>query len=260
MTAEENKTGIVLCGGGVRGLAQIGILASLEKHGISPHYISGVSIGAVIGAFYAAGYTPDEMLAISKKSSLFNIFRFGFKRGGISNLKYLDKLLRKHIPEDSFESLKKKLFVAVSNLNTGQFEIRQNGELFRYVLASAAVPIVFESQEINGQVYVDGGLLNNFPIEPLKDHCDKTLGVFVHNYRFMEKERLNSWQTIADRCLSLHLWQNSQQNMNACDIIIEPEKSYGYGVFKKKTDEELFRIGFDETESMIEEIKEILNS
>lgn len=254
----KSNLGIVLCGGGVRGLTQIGILACLEDHGISPTHISGSSIGAVIGAFYAAGYSPAEMLEIARKSSMLKIFRLGFNHGGISNLKYLLKLLKKNIEEDSFEALKKKLFVCVSNLNTGKFEIRESGEMFSCILASAAVPIVFEAQRIEGQIYVDGGLLNNFPIEPLKVHCNKTIGVFVHNYGELPVEKMKSWQDIADRCLSLHLYQNSADNLKACDVLIEPEKSYEFGVFKKKTDEKLFKIGYDKTESMIEDIKKAI--
>ncbi len=256
---KKNNLGIVLCGGGVRGLTQIGILACLEDHGISPTHIAGSSIGAVIGAFYAAGYTPKEMLEVSRQSSLLKVFRLGFNHGGLSNLKYLLKILKKNIKEDSFEALGKRLFVCVSNLNTGKYEIRDKGEMFSYILASAAVPIVFEAQKINGQVYVDGGLLNNFPIEPLKEHCKKTIGVFVHNYRELPVEKMKTWQDIADRCLSLHLYQNSGDNLNACDVVIEPEKSYEYGVFKKKTDEKLFKIGYEKTESMIEDIKKAIS-
>ena len=256
---KNSNLGIVLCGGGVRGLTQIGILACLEDHGISPTHISGSSIGAVIGAFYAAGYTPKEMLEVSRKSSLLKVFRLGFNRGGISNLKYLLKLLKKNIKEDSFEALEKRLFVCVSNLNTGKYEIRDKGEMFSYILASAAVPIIFEAQKIHGQIYVDGGLLNNFPIEPLKKHCDKTIGVFVHNHYELPVEEMKSWQDIADRCLSLHLWQNSKSNLKDCNIVIEPEQSYEFGVFKKKTDEKLFKIGYEKTELMIEEIKEAIS-
>ncbi|MBE9491292.1 MAG: patatin-like phospholipase family protein, partial [Bacteroidetes bacterium] len=182
MSDTSNKLGIVLCGGGVRGLAQIGVLAALEKHGISPGYISGVSIGAVIGVFYAAGYTPEEMLEISKQGSLIRIFRLGIRKKGLSNLKYLHKMLKKHIKNDSFEGLGKKLFVCASNLNTGKYDIFEKGELFRPVMASAAVPIIFQPQKINDQLYVDGGMLNNFPVEPLKECCDKVIGVFVHNH------------------------------------------------------------------------------
>ncbi|MFO8129105.1 MAG: patatin-like phospholipase family protein [Bacteroidales bacterium] len=258
MPYQNKKIGIVLCGGGVRGLSQIGILASLEEHGIVPDYVSGASIGAVIGAFYAAGYSPLEMLEISRQSSLIKVFRLSLSRKGLSNLKYLRRILEKHIKSNTFDALKKKLFISVSNLNTGRYEIFSEGPLFDAVMASSAVPIVFEPQYINGYVYVDGGLLNNFPIEPLKAHCDKTLGVFVHNH--YETKTIDSWGSIVDRCLSLQLWHNSKNNIDECDFVIEPEKGYGYGVFKKKTDEELFRIGKEKTDEVIDKIRKKLNS
>ncbi|MBU2650681.1 MAG: patatin-like phospholipase family protein [Bacteroidetes bacterium] len=260
MSSSKDKTGIVLCGGGVRGLAQIGVLAALEGNGIRPDYISGSSIGAVIGAFYAAGYSPLEMLEISKSSSMLKVFQLGFRKSGISNLKYLHNLLKRYLPGDSFESLKKQLFVCVSNLNTGKFEIRNSGKLYPYILASAAVPLVFEAQEIDGQLYVDGGLLNNFPLEPLEELCTKTIGIFVHDHRPVGMATLKNWQDIANRCLSLALHQNSKHNLASCNILIEPEKAYDYGVFRKKTDEELFRIGYDKTNMMMDDIKKAILS
>ena len=100
--------GITLCGGGVRGLSQIGVLHILEKAGISPDYVSGSSIGAIIGAFYADGFSPEEILEISKQSTMIKIFTPSLKFQGISNLNYLESLLKKHLRAGTFEELKKR--------------------------------------------------------------------------------------------------------------------------------------------------------
>ena len=90
MKPEEPEYGIVLSGGGARGLAHIGVLAALEEHGISPALISGSSMGSIVGAFYAAGTSTDEMLAIAKNRKLYKLFNWNFpKRGGMLSLQIL---------------------------------------------------------------------------------------------------------------------------------------------------------------------------
>jgi len=257
MDEVNKKIGIVLCGGGVRGLSQIGILAALEEHGIYPQYISGSSVGAIIGAFYASGYSPKDMLEVSKKSKILKLFKPSFRKKGISNMKYLDRLLRKHLTTENFEQLEKKLYVCACNLYSGKAEIFSEGPLIKPVLASAAVPVVFQPQLINGQLYSDGGLLNVLPAEPIRDKCDKVLGVFVHN--FYEIDELKTWPAMFDRYLSLRLHDNARERMKMCDLMIIPEKAFEYSFLRKKTDEQLYQIGYEKTLSLMPEIKNTLN-
>jgi len=257
METDKQSIGIVLCGGGIRGLSQIGVLAALEDHDIFPDVISGSSIGAILGAFYASGYSPREMLEVSKESKLYKVFKPSFRRKGISNMKYLEHLLNKYLKDDSFEQLKKPLYVCACNLYTGNADIFSSGPLIGPVLASAAVPVVFQPQELNGQLYTDGGLLNVLPVEPLKDHCNKILGVYVHN--FHEIDELKTWPAMFDRYLSLRLYDNAKPRMEQCDYMIVPEKAFEYSFLKKKTDEKLFKIGYEKTKFLIPEIKKALN-
>ncbi len=132
MKTEIPEYGIVLSGGGARGLAHIGVLAALEDHGISPGIISGSSMGAVVGTLYAAGVSIDEMLKIADDKRLRNIFNWSIpKRGGMLSLKLLMQVLEAHIPEDSFRSLTKKLFITVSNISSGHVEVFSDGPLFQ---------------------------------------------------------------------------------------------------------------------------------
>ena len=141
---DKPEYGIVLSGGGARGLAHIGVLAALEKNGISPGIIAGSSMGAVIAGFYAAGKTTEEMLAIAKNKKLYNLFNWSVpKKGGMLSMKILLQVLQENIPEDSFESLSKKLFISVSNISSGLNEIISSGPLFQVILASASIPVVF---------------------------------------------------------------------------------------------------------------------
>lgn len=107
----EMKIGISLSGGGARGIAHIGVLEALLENGIQPEVIAGTSAGSIVGALYAAGKTPEEMLDFVKDSSILRIFRVGLPNKGLASLSYLRERLEEAIPEDNFESLQKHLFI-----------------------------------------------------------------------------------------------------------------------------------------------------
>ncbi len=253
MTEKIPEYGLVLSGGGARGIAHIGVIAGLEKHGISPGVISGSSMGAVVGALYAAGVSPEDMLDIARNRKLYSLFDWSFpKRGGMLSLKLLKQELERFIPEDSFNSLKKKLFIAVSNISTGQPEVISSGELFRAVLASASIPVVFEPQIIDGQTYVDGGLFNDMPAEPLLGQCEKIIASHV-NYIGPHPE-LNSLRTIAERVYRLAIYQNVQKNFSNCDYIIDPPELREHSAFDFKHIDRLFEIGYSAAEVLANRI------
>lgn len=255
------KIGIAMCGGGARGLSQIGVLHALDQHGLSPHYISGASIGTIIGALYADGKSPAEILEISKQTTLLKIFNPSLKFRGLSNMKFIESLLNKHLKAKTFEELEKKLYVAATNLHTAKTDFFSSGELIKPILASAAVPIVFEPQEINGYKYVDSGILNNVPMEPLRPQVDILIGMYVHSHdEVKDPNAFNSYKKVFERAFSLAIWDRSKRQLEQCDIVIYPKKSAEFGLFNKKDDELHFRIGIEEAEKHIPEIQKMLAS
>ncbi|MDV7400245.1 hypothetical protein RZS08_53015, partial [Arthrospira platensis SPKY1] len=102
--------------------------------------VAGSSAGSIAGALLAAGLTADEMLNLVKESSIFKILKVGLPSDGLTKLTYLRDKLRTIIPEDSFASLKLPLYVAISNLVTGQLEIVNSGSLSQVVMASSSIP------------------------------------------------------------------------------------------------------------------------
>jgi NTE family protein len=251
----KSEYGIVLSGGGARGLAHIGVIAALEKHGINPAVISGSSMGAVIAAFYAAGKTPEEMLAIAKNKKLYSLFNWSVpKRGGMLSMKILLQVLQANIGEDSFESLQKKLFISVSNISSGLNEIISSGPLFQAVMASSSIPVVFEPQVMNGSTYVDGGLFNDLPVEPLVGKCRQIIASHV-NYNGPDPE-LSSIRSVAERVYRLAIYQNVQKNFSKCDYIIDPPELRQHGIFDFKHIDKLFRIGYEATEALIGKMQE----
>jgi NTE family protein len=258
MATKKPEYGLVMSGGGARGLAHIGVLAALEKHGIYPGVISGSSMGAVVGALYAAGVSTDEMLKIARNRKLHSVFDWKFpKHGGMLTLNILHQLLETYIPENSFQSLKKKLFITVSNISAGHEEVFSDGPLYQAVIASASIPIIFEPQLINGQTYVDGGLFNDLPVDPLVGNCMKIIASHV-NYNGPNPE-LNSIRAIAERIYRLAIYQHVQKNFSKCDYIIDPPELREHGIFDFKHLDRLFEIGFVATEILIDQMKEPAN-
>lgn len=162
----QHEIGLVLGGGGARGLAHIGVLRALEEAGLTPVAVAGCSMGAIIGAFYAAGYSPDEMVAIIKPLKYRQFFSFG-ELGGIIGGAGIEAFLREHLPE-RFEDLKLPLSVTAVDVQEGRLVVLRSGELITALRASSALPGILSPVKHQGRYYVDGGLLNNLPIDVIR--------------------------------------------------------------------------------------------
>jgi len=235
-------------------MAHIGVLKALEEHAIFPDYIAGASAGAIIGALYAAGKSPAQMLDIAKEQSLLKAIRPGLPGKGLTNLDYLRKILTENIKHNPFEQLKKKLFVCVSNINSGEYEILNSGNLFDAVVASSSIPIVFEPVDMNGSRYVDGGLLNNLPVEPLREICDTVIGVNVMPRGFTPTEKVDSIIEIGMRTFDLVIWSNVKSRLAQCDFVIEPKGVFDYQVFDFKQAEAMSKLGYAEARRVIPDV------
>jgi len=154
-----NKIGVVLSGGGVRGFAHLGLLKLMDELHIKPSAISGVSAGAIIGALYASGKTPEEIVALSKSNKYLGYSDFLWRKEGLFSMETMKRLLIENLPEDSFESLKIPLFVNATDFFHNKTIFFSTGKLIQPLIASASMPVVFEPVSIEKSRLVDGGLL-----------------------------------------------------------------------------------------------------
>ena len=258
MGIESKKIGIALSGGGARGVAHIGVLQALENHLIYPENIAGASAGSIVGALYAAGLKPVQILEIFKANSIFNIVKLGLPIKGLTRLGGLKEQLAENIEEDSFEALQKKLFVAVCNLNSGQAEIIDSGDLFEIVLASSSIPLVFQPVTRNGIQYVDGGLMLNLPVKPLKAISDYVIGVNVMPKVEVPIEEVDSIFDIAIRSFELGIWNNTKASQEMCDFVIEPEELRNYNILNFSKTQEIYDIGYTAAMEKIPKILELI--
>ncbi|MBO7086469.1 MAG: patatin-like phospholipase family protein [Bacilli bacterium] len=162
------KFGLTLGSGGARGIAHVGFLKALEENGIKPDWICGCSMGAIVGACYAYGMTPDEMIASAKKLRLFQILAldpFPYNNKGFAQGAKLEKVLAKYLKGATFENLNIPFSCVSYDLLEGKTIWHHDGNLLRAVRASCSIPIVFEPVKDNGRLLVDGGINERVPIK-----------------------------------------------------------------------------------------------
>lgn len=250
--------GITFSGGGARGIAHAGVLQYLEEIGIRPAAVSGTSAGAIAGALYAAGLSPSEILERVKVNSVFKVFNFKNLKFGLSDLSYLRQILNESIPHDDFSQLKIPFYACATNLSTGRWEIFSSGSVADAVVASSSIPVVFHPVVINGYTYVDGGLLNNLPIEPLQEQDLKIIGININVHG--HQEQFDGMFSITKRIFDLALWANTESRFLQCDLGIDIQETYNFGIFDFDKHQELFDAGYTAARNHHEQIMRLLDS
>ena len=236
------KIGIALSGGGSKGFAHLGVLKALNEFGIFPEIVSGTSAGSIAGAFYCAGYKPNEILEIFEEKKLWDLTKFHIPKDGLLNLENLSFLIDKYIKYKNIEELPIPLIICITNMNDAKAEYIYRGKINLFVKASASIPVVFSPVKIKNTYYVDGGLIDNFPVRPLFYLCDRIIGVNV--YPFDKTEKLESMIQIATRTFQIAINKNIRYYQRKCDLYIEPSELAKYNILELKYHSEIFDIGY----------------
>lgn len=258
----KHKIGLCLSGGGALGFAHIGVIQALEDHQIFPDVISGSSMGSIVGSIYAAGYTPAQMLQFIKDGKLYKItnimnFQPAFWKIGLSDHAPIVTLMNEFIPNNSFHKLEKKLYVCVSNLTSASWEIISKSEkLDMWVAASCCIPGIFNAMKINNMMYVDGGLLNNVPSQPLREKCEFIIGSDVIPH-LTAKKKLKPRDTLV-KSLRVAQHQSSLPGRALCDFLIEPEAIEKYNEFNFEAYQSIYQYGYRAATQFIAKNPDIL--
>ncbi len=248
-----DKIGLVLSGGGARGAAHIGVLKAFEEYGISPTHISGTSVGAIVGALYAGGVHWSEILNFLKTTSIFHAKRFAFNKPGFLDTEKFYDDLKVYFPKDNFNILKLPLYITATNVVTGKLKIFNKGQLIKPVIASASFPGVFTPTEINGSYYIDGGILNNFPVEPLKKHSDSIIGIYINSLKKIGIKDLSHSYNVVDRALKIRAASDSVKKFSECNLVIAPEDLGDYAIFGMNNLDKIFELGYEAARKTIED-------
>ena len=200
----EPRIGLALGGGGAKGLAHILMLETLDEMGIRPHVIAGTSIGAIIGALYAAGLSGKEIraqveqffvdqgeaersiFAMPKSVRWLDFIDPAFAGGGLLDSSDFIDWLGEVLPVTNFRGLEIPLTVVTAELLTGREVNMKSGALLPALQASMAVPGVFPPVEIKGHMLVDGGVANPLPYDRVADDCDVVIAIDVSGNHDLE--------------------------------------------------------------------------
>ncbi len=172
------RIGLALGGGGVLGAAHIGVLKALEENEIVVERISGTSVGAFVSALYAFGVTPDRIEAAVLDLNWLDISSFSFSAHGFLSNQKLGDVFRRLAGDASFADAKIPLSIVAADIETGEKTVFGTGRVDSAIMASACIPGVFIPVEIDGKMFVDGGVVENVPVSPLLESgCRTVVGV-----------------------------------------------------------------------------------
>lgn len=231
----------------------------MEEENIPITHVSGTSAGAIVAALYAADYKANEILDFFKKSVLFRVSFYAASQIDFLSTDEYSAIFKKYFKYDDFEALNKKLYVSTTDILNAKNRIFQEGKLVKALLASAAYPMVFKPVKIDERLYLDGGITNDFPIEPLRWQCDKVIGSYVTPLTPMQKSDLNNRHKLLQRTYDVSSLTNSIHKFPLCDLMIQPDRLSRFGFFEGKHLNEIYRIGYLAAKAKMNELKAMLD-
>ncbi len=253
----DQKVGLVLSGGGAKGLAHIGALKVIDSLGVKVDYVAGTSMGAIIGSLYASGYSGEELDSIFKIADFESIITDNLPRASKGFFerndeeKYVVKLpfdnfkvqlpsalsrghnaynmllkLQLHVNEiEDFSKLPIPFFCIATNIETGKQVMLEKGNLTQSVMASGALPSLFQPVEINNQILIDGGVVNNYPIDELRAKgMDIIIGIDVQD-SLMDRTELTSAPDVLLQINNFRTIKDMGVKSKKTDIYIKPDIS-----------------------------------
>lgn len=248
---KEYKLGLALSGGSIKGFAHIGVLKYLDEVGVRPDVIAGTSAGSLVGAFYADGYTADEIFSIFSQMKLSKMSVLAMLSGGILDISPLRQMLNERLRHKRLEDLPTPLRVVATDFDRGEEHVFRSGALAEIVQASCSIPVLFKPVEIDGVTYVDGGLFRNFPASVIRDECDYLIGMNLGPWERTDYEK--TLQSVASRSWSFIFRQNTLQDRQVCDVLLETHDVLGYGMFDTEAATELMRVGYEVARAQLTE-------
>lgn len=280
---QDLKVGLVLSGGAAKGIAHVGALKVIEKAGVRIDYIGGSSMGAIIGALYAVGYSADQIEMLLEQTDLNQLIADQYPRRAMSFAEKRDaeryiltlpfdnfqiqfpsalsrgqdvynllvQLLHQAHEIRDFEKLPIPFYCTATDIETGKLVILDHGFLPLAVNASSALPTLFAPVGIGEKLYIDGGVADNYPIEHMQSkHMDVIIGVDVQS-GLHEKSKLQSASDILLQISSFESASQSEDKKAQTDVYINPDLSdYNLLSFESKND--LIRLGEDTANKKME--------
>ena len=249
------KIGLVLSGGGAKGFAHVGVLKVIEESGIPVDYITGTSIGSIVGGLYAIGYNAASLEKIIGTQNWQELLSNSFKRdyvpavtkeeqsrylislpvesnkisipvgllNGQNVMELFTYLTYGYHGVTDFSKFPIPFKCIAADIATGEEVVLDKGFLPKAMRASMAVPAVIASCEIDGRMLVDGGIVNNFPVDRCREMgADIIIGVDIQD-DLLSKEKIQSFPDVISQLTSLMSIERSEKNRKNVDVLIKPD-------------------------------------
>lgn len=248
------RIGLSLAGGGAKGFSHVGVLKVLDSLGVKVDYIAGTSMGAIVGGLYASGYSGKEIekivmdtdfyslitdpKATRQETTFFNksvdkyLLTIPLKNGKISlpssistgqkNVYLLKELFKNVSNIDDFSKLPIPFMCVTTNLESGNMQIFEKGDLVQSIMASSAFPSLMDPVKIGDSIYIDGAMTVNYPSKPLKDKgIDIVIGVDL-NQDLSKREDLGNIISILNQVIDFGIKKDTRRQYKFTDINIKP--------------------------------------
>ncbi|HBD26141.1 patatin-like phospholipase family protein [Flavobacterium sp.] len=285
------KVGLVLSGGGAKGLAHIGVLKVIDSLGIKVDYIAGTSMGAIVGGLYASGYNAEQLDSIFSRIDVdallqdytpresksfyekrndeiyaltlpFNKFKLGLPSGlskGLYNFNLISSLTQQVSHIRDFDELPIPFLCIATDAETGEKVVLDSGVLAQNMIASGALPTLYSPVEMNGRLLIDGGVVDNYPVEELKARgLDIIIGVDVQD-GLKTREELKGVTSVLAQINNFSMIEKMEGKQKATNIYIKPDIK-GYTVVAFDKGNEIIAKGKEKALEFIKELAPYGNS
>ncbi|MQP23866.1 patatin [Flavobacterium sp. LMO8] len=279
------KVGLVLSGGGAKGLAHIGVLKVIDSLGIKIDYIAGTSMGAVVGGLYASGYNAEQLDSIFSRIDVdallqdytpresksfyekrndeiyaltlpFNKFKLGLPSGlskGLYNFNLISSLTQQVSHIRDFDELPIPFLCIATDAETGEKVVLDSGILAQNMIASGALPTLYSPVEMNGRLLIDGGVVDNYPVEELKARgIDIIIGVDVQD-GLKTREELKGVTSVLAQINNFSMIEKMEGKQKITNIYIKPDIK-GYTVIAFDKGKEIIEKGKDKALEFVSEL------
>lgn len=287
-TIESPKVGLVLSGGGAKGLAHIGALKVIDEAGIKIDYIGGTSMGAIVGALYASGYSAKELDSIFKVTDFSKLIQDNVPRGAKTfyekddseryalglpftnfNVSFPEAIsggqniynelvrLLFHVKDiQDFKRLPIPFLCIATNVETGEEVLLDDGYLPEAIMASGTFPSLFEPSEIEGEILIDGGVVNNYPIDQVREMgANLIIGIDVQ-HGLATRESLSSATEILLQINNYRTVNDMKDKIDKTEIYIRPDIE-DFSVIDFDRSQEIVEVGEQAAYTKFEELKQV---
>lgn len=263
MDDKSKSIGLILSGGGSKGIAHAGVLQFLQEKNIAPVQIAGSSAGSIVAALYGIGKSPEDILKFFKSIYFFHWKHFTFTKAGFIDSESFKEYFHAIFKDTTLADLKIPIHITATDMIKGKLKVfKPETKTIDAIIASSSFPGVMSPYEIKGKLYSDGGILNHFPTDILREKCETLIGVYVSPMQKIEAKDLTSIKAVTSRAFDLLSANSSISKFAHCDWLIEPEALSLYSTFETNKDkmEAIFNIGYESAKKSYKKLNSSLDS